>query len=552
MCSQGKRKYRFLDVVINTLLQNSLSIRWVLSKERLFTHEENCIYSVCERRSRHRTHAIPGRSNRRGSGCPGPRSPPSPVIDENAPVTLTIDKRLNPTSIGEAGSGTADPAVTGNPLKGATFTGTLLDVSKVEPKKLGSLTAANYTESGATKTTTTVTGKTGDNGQLKFDSTQSDLKQGIWLFEETIDGKVMDVNTQKTYQAPEVAPSTPFIVALPYTNGEGNGWNYNVVVQPKNTTAGVTKEVKDANKNVGDNIEYIVHGNVPVIPRGEKLKGFRLTDTIDTENLELVDASVVLSNNIQIAKDGDYSLKINKDVVSPDYGKVAVSFTDAGLAKLSGLPAGTTVDLTITAKVKSLEGTDGIAVNEARQFVHYPHQEDESETKSNQVKSYWGQVKVVKTEEGKNTPLKGAEFELYRCEGNETQAEQLKDQDKISIDGTSKWTTNDDGNVTIDGIHVTNIEDDSKDISKSYCLVETKAPRGFVATSEIHSFQLASNEDKFQTASPVQYEAAIKNKRSEMPQLPLTGGMGIGILGALAVLVAGGALWFARRANKES
>lgn len=135
--------------------------------------------------------------------APAPAAPPSPVIDENAPVTLTIDKRLNPTSIGEAGSGTADPAVTGNPLKGATFTGTLLDVSKVEPKKLGSLTAANYTESGATKTTTTVTGKTGDNGQLKFDSTQSDLKQGIWLFEETIDGEVMDVNTQKPIKLPK-------------------------------------------------------------------------------------------------------------------------------------------------------------------------------------------------------------------------------------------------------------------------------------------------------------------------------------------------------------
>lgn len=368
----------------------------------------------------------------------------------------------------------------------------------------------------------------------------------------SIDGEVTDVKTGKIYQPTEVAPSTPFIVSLPYTNREGDGWNYDVVVQPKNTTAGVTKEVKDANKNVGETIDYTVHGNVPVIPKGEKLKGFRLEDTIDTENLEFVSAKVALSNKTEIAENVDYSLMINKNEGDPDYGKVEVRFTDNGLTKLSGLPAGTTVDLTIAAKVKKLDGTDGIAVNEAHQFVHYPNQGKETETTSNQVKSYWGQVKVVKTEEGKDTPLEGAEFELYLCEGNETQAEQLENQNKISIDGTSKWTTDDKGNVIIDGVHVTDIENDSDKITKHYCLVETKAPRGFVATEEIHPFQLTSDQAKLNTGTPVQHEVPITNKRSDMPQLPLTGGMGIGILGALAVLVAGGALWFARRANKES
>lgn len=484
--------------------------------------------------------------------APAPAAPPSPVIDENAPVTLTIDKRLNPTSIGEAGSGTADPAVTGNPLKGATFTGILLDTSKVDPKKLGTLTAGNYGDLKATKTGITVTKTTGENGQLKFDSRDSQFKQGIWLFEESIDGEVTDVETGKIYQPTEVAPSSPFIVSLPYTNREGDGWNYDVVVQPKNTTAGVTKEVKDANKNVGETIDYTVHGNVPVIPKGEKLKGFRLEDTIDTENLEFVSAKVALSNKTEIAENVDYSLIINKNEGDPNYGKVEVRFTDNGLTKLSGLPTGTTVDLTIAAKVKKLDGTDGIAVNQAHQFVHYPNQGKETETTSNQVKSYWGQVKVVKTEEVKNTPLEGAEFELYLCEGNETQAGQLENQNKISIDGISKWTSDDKGNVIIDGVHVTDIENDSDKITKHYCLVETKAPRGFVATKEVHSFQLTSDQAKLNTGTPVQHEVPITNKRSEMPQLPLTGGMGIGILGALAVLVAGGALWFARRANKES
>lgn len=121
------------------------------------------------------------------------------MIDPNAPVTLTIDKRLNPTSIGEAGSGTADPSVTGNPLKGATFTGKLLNVEGVDASELGTLIAHNYAQKGATLTQTTVTGTTGDDGQLKFDSGTSALVQGIWLFEETINGQVTDVKTQKTY-----------------------------------------------------------------------------------------------------------------------------------------------------------------------------------------------------------------------------------------------------------------------------------------------------------------------------------------------------------------
>lgn len=472
---------------------------------------------------------------------------PAAVIDENAPVTLTIDKRLNPTSIGGPGSGTTDPAATGNPLEGATFTGTLLNVDNVDASELGSLTAGNYAAKGATLTQTTVTGTTGNNGQLKFDSQESELKQGIWLFTESINGDVKDTVTQKTYSATEVAPSSPFIVSLPYTNAEGNGWNYNVVVQPKNTTAGVTKEVQDADKNVGEDIVYEVKGNVPVIPEAEKLKGFRLEDTLDTQNLENIRASVKLSNGTEITATTDYTLDINQNS-----GKVTVTFTEAGLAKLSVLPAGTTVDLTITAKVKALEGTDGIAVNKAQQFVHYPNQEEETKTESNEVKSYWGQVKVVKTEEGSETPLKGAEFELYRCTGDDPQANQLQEQDKITIGETSKWTTGDDGTVLIDGIHVTNIEDDSTNIDKSYCLVETKAPRGFVATSEVHKFKLVSKDETLNTQSPVQYEANIKNTRSEMPQLPLTGGMGIGLLAALAALVAGLAAWFARRASSKA
>ncbi|HCG3140441.1 TPA: SpaH/EbpB family LPXTG-anchored major pilin [Corynebacterium striatum] len=473
-------------------------------------------------------------------------STPKPTIDPNADVTLTIDKRLNPTSIGGPGTGEADPNVTGNPLKGATFTGTLLNVDKVKPEDLGKLTASNYKELGATETQTTVTGTTGDDGKVVLGKGNG-LKQGIWLFTETIKDEVTDTTTGKTYQASEIAPSTPFIVSLPYTNAAGDGWNYNVTVQPKNTTSGITKEVKDADKNVGDDIQYLVKGSIPVIPKDEKLKSFRVTDQLDTKNLEKIRATVALSDGSAIAKDDDYTLKIDEAA-----GTVEVAFTATGLDKLAKAAPGSTVNLTIDAKVKALTGTDGIAENEAKQFVHYPGQDKETETTSNKVKSYWGLVKVIKTEKGKETKLKGAEFELYRCEGTETKKEELKAQNKIKIGDTSTWTTGDDGSVIIDGIHVTDVENHSTKIEKSYCLLETKAPRGYVATAEVYPFKLVSNEQKLNTATPVQYDAKIENKRSEMPKLPLTGGMGIGILAALGALIAGLAAWTARRANIEA
>ncbi|PFG27494.1 SpaH/EbpB family LPXTG-anchored major pilin [Corynebacterium renale] len=466
-------------------------------------------------------------------------------MDPDAKVTLTIDKRLNPTAIGGPGSGVADPAVTGNPLQGATFTGTLLNVDNVDPAKLGTLTAANYKELGATLTQTTVTGTTGADGKLVFEEGSSSIDQGIWLFTETIEGEVTDTVTQKTYAAADVAPSTPFIVSLPYTNSEGNGWNYNVTVQPKNTTSGITKEVVDADQNVSDDIKYLVKGTVPVIPQGETLKAFRITDTLDVENLENIRAEVALSDGTAIADGADYDLTINQAT-----GEVEVKFTQDGLKKLSGLAPATTVDLTITAKVKPVAGTDGIAVNEARQHIHYPGQDQETTTTSEKVKTYWGLVNIVKTEEGKETPLQGAEFELYRCTGAETEVSQLTD--KITVGSTDKWTTGEDGKVVIDGLHVTDVENNSSTIDKTYCLVETKAPKGFVATKDIISFKLVSSDEKLNTSEPVQYTAKVENKRSEMPQLPLTGGMGVGILAALAALVAGLAAWVARRNNAKA
>lgn len=47
-------------------------------------------------------------------------------------------------------------------------------------------------------------------------------------------------------------------------------------------------------------------------------------------------------------------------------------------------------------------------------------------------------------------------------------------------------------------------------------------------------------------------EVEIKNVRQETPELPLTGGAGVGILAAIGAAIIGAGAWFARRNSAEA
>ncbi|MBG9324815.1 LPXTG cell wall anchor domain-containing protein [Corynebacterium diphtheriae bv. mitis] len=46
--------------------------------------------------------------------------------------------------------------------------------------------------------------------------------------------------------------------------------------------------------------------------------------------------------------------------------------------------------------------------------------------------------------------------------------------------------------------------------------------------------------------------AEIQNIRKETPELPLTGGAGVGILAAIGAAIIGAGAWFARRNSAEA
>ena len=155
--------------------------------------------------------------------------------------------------------------------------------------------------------------------------------------------------------------------------------------------------------------------------------------------------------------------------------------------------------------------------------------------------------------DGKETGkvLEGAEFELYQC----TSAENLGAQ--VTVKNVSKWTTGADGTISIDGLHVTDFEDNKEaPATKKFCLKETKAPAGYVlpeknVTEIDFTRENIAKTGEFEGDDEVTLVSEIENIKQDTPNLPMTGGMGVGILAAIGAAIVAAGAWFARRGAKN-
>ena len=142
--------------------------------------------------------------------------------------------------------------------------------------------------------------------------------------------------------------------------------------------------------------------------------------------------------------------------------------------------------------------------------------------------------------------LEGANFELYRCEA----------EDDIIQTGS----TDQNGELTFEGIHVSDwVDGKAPAQSIEYCLRETEAPEGYLATKdEPYKFFLNLNSKEFvegsnneQTIRRVSME--IENvSESERPILPSTGGMGILLVALLGLGIIVGGVYAARRNSAKA
>ncbi|CAB0718376.1 SpaH/EbpB family LPXTG-anchored major pilin [Corynebacterium diphtheriae] len=445
-------------------------------------------------------------------------------IDFSKTGSLTLFKKKGAES-GKRATGQGMNDVPGEALKDVTFKITKLkyDLEKddwsIFPKTAEDVKEENY-DTYTKEETTDAEGKVSFQG----------LKLGIYLVEET--------------KAPDgIVTGAPFIVSIPMVNQESDAWNYDVVAYPKNTETKTDKTVEDADKNIQDAYTYTITADAPTWGEGKSLKAFRFEDQLDPR-LDFQKVTKVKAGDTDL-DDADYSITKPAD----NGNKLVVTLTPRGLAKVK---SGVKMSLTFEVKRKVVGDTTEL-VNQADVIFNNPNTNSEVKNKTNEVKTYHGKLKVVK-KDGKEAGkvLQGAEFELYQC----TSATDLG-TNPLTVKGKNKWVTGEDGTITIEGLHVTDFAD-NKPVTdvKKFCLKETKAPAGYalpknpVTEIEFTRDKIAQTDQR-KGDDEVTLVSEIDNIKQDTPNLPMTGGMGVGILAAIGAAIVAAGAWFARRGAKN-
>ena len=452
------------------------------------------------------------------------QAPAKANIDFSKKGSLTLYKKKGAESDTPA-TGKEMQNVPGEALNGVTFKITKLkfDLEKGDWTEFPK-TAADVKDSD--KTTTTYEKTTSGQGEAKF----SNLPLGIYLVEET-----------KTPDG--IVAGAPFIVSVPMVNEASDAWNYDVIAYPKNSETKTEKTVKDADKHIQDAYTYTIKADAPTWGEGKELTAFRFEDQLD-QRLDFQKVTEVKAGNT-VLQAGDYEVNDPK----ANGNKLVVKLTEQGLAKVQ---SGDKLSLTFETKRKEVGDTTELK-NQADVIFNNPNTGNEVKNKTNEVVTYHGKLKVVK-KDGKeaNKVLEGAEFELYQC----TSASDLGAQ--VTVKNVSTWTTGADGTFSIDGLHVTDFEDNKEaTATKKFCLKETKAPAGYVLpennVTEIEfTRKNIAKTGELKGDDEVTLVSEIDNIKQDTPNLPMTGGAGVGLLGALGALIAAAGVWFARRNAKQA
>ena len=487
------------------------------------------------------------------------RAPSLVDLDATRTGSITIHKLVKDDTNGTtAGNGLEDATATGTPLDGATFTVEKLTnvdlTTQAGWEKLagynGNVDTAKADGVDAAKEKTTAGG-----GLAVFDS----LPLGAYVVTETA-------------TPPGYVGSKPFIITVPMTHPTDlNKWVYDVHAYPKNSKAGIEKTVADeSTPAVGSDISYTIKSDIPA---AEALDFYDVVDQYD-KRVELPEADIALkiidgkTGEVALAKDTDYKL-IAADGTDGKTKFWTAEFTAAGRAKLvaNRKDDNTKVQMDLAGTVKDKVEADGLFKNKAILLPNAPSngwkpnsgEVPPPDYPNSEVVSKFGKVKITKVS-AKDTAakLQGAEFEVYQCTPQSTPTANFESVDatldkKLSPAGTTTYTTDANGEVTIDGLRNNDWENNEAVTNPGwYCLVETKAPEGFELQTRPIAFQVLESN------STADNEYTLNTTVKDVPKrggfnLPLTGAAGVGVLiGAGALLVGGsGAIALANKRRKE-
>ncbi|MGJ4141398.1 SpaH/EbpB family LPXTG-anchored major pilin [Corynebacterium macclintockiae] len=453
------------------------------------------------------------------------------TIDNNQPLSLTLHKLIG--AEGEQGNGTAIDNPSGEPAEGVKY-----KIELVQPLNNSGdwEKAREITDPSEAKAWTGVgayskEGETGKDGTLKFE----ELPKGLYKVTET------EVPADSG-----LVPGAPFLVYVPMTNSDNKSWIYDVHAYPKNSKVTITKEVEDQNAQAGQDYKYTITTGVPAVAKNSTLKTYIVKDELDPK-LEAENAKVdvkygaVADNAQALVPDTDYQL-VKKGQ------EIRVEFTETGRNKLKS------TDLVFTTITTKTKGFIQHVPNDATLITNNGSSENDTVKTSDKVHTYWGKVTINKTDgNDENKKLQGAEFQLVQCVDDGNGVWKKKEgTDPLNVQGQDKWTTNDQGTVTIEGVHVTDFANNQADEETNYCLHEIKAPEGYVANDALEHFELKKGEVDKNGAptADIKYTANIKNYTDEN-HLPNTGGAGFWAIVLAGLAIIGGGFYAARRSTQQ-
>ena len=480
-------------------------------------------------------------------------------LDTTRTGSITIHKLVKDDTNGTtAGNGLEDATATGTPLDGVTFTVEKLTnvdlTTQAGWEKLAGYNG-NVDTAKADGVDAAITKTTAGGGLATF----SGLPLGAYVVTET--------QTPAGYVG-----SKPFIITVPMTHPTDlNKWVYDVHAYPKNSKANIDKTVKDdTTPAIGSEISYTLKSDVPA---AEALDYYDVVDQYD-KRVELPEADIALklintpTGDVTLTKGTDYKL-VAADGTDGKTKFWTAEFTAAGRQKLldNRKDDTTKVQMDLSGTVKDKVEADGLFKNKAILLPNAPSNGwtpgsgtvPPPDYPNSEVVSKFGKVKITKVS-AKDTAakLQGAEFEVYQCTPQSTPTANFESVDatldkKLSPAGTSTYTTDANGEVTIDGLRNNDWENNEAVTNPGwYCLVETKAPDGYELQARPIAFQILQSNSKADNTYTL--ETTIKDvPKNGGFNLPVTGAAGIGVLiGAGTLLVGGaGAIALANKRRKD-
>lgn len=390
-------------------------------------------------------------------------------------------------------------------------------VQNLSPETLDDADVLDDLKTAALKTTADETKET-DNGSVTFNN---NIQAGAYLVLAT------DEDNKTTYNT---------MVAVTYQYNETTNLieagTADVIAKADTYIFEKTVDADQTVVEVGDLVEYTITTVIPYYDKGNPITEFKITDTLTNATYYLEGAAVKGVNPVNTVTIGSETLAGGIPTTAIHEGNTSFTLDLFNYVKPDNTYAGQKVTITYTAKVN---GQVDEVTNSA-----YPSNNPEAATNTGKTEIYTGKITITKYNEGRSEVLQGAEFVVYRMNGQSPEYATITNGYVTgwvdSKDDAGHITTGTDGTATLKGL-------DNED---TYYFEEVVAPDGYsLNTTDKPSVTITRTDN----AGEVVYSGNASITDTTISALPETGGMGTTLftIAGCVIMISAAGLFFATR-----